>query len=72
MQEKDSLREQLNAIENGTNVHLSEAKIEFVIERAYCSRDDAIKALKEISGSYGHLNDAVTLLILKPKSNDKL
>lgn len=72
MQEKDSLCEQLVAIENGTNVHLSEANIEFVMERAFCTKDDAIKALKEISGSYGHLNDAVALLILKPKSNDKL
>ena len=72
MQEKESLREQLVAIENGTTVHLSEENVEFVMEQAYCSRDDAIKAIKEISSSYRHLDDAVRLLIVKPKSNDKL
>jgi NACalpha-BTF3-like transcription factor len=71
MQEKDSLREQLDAIRNGTSIHLPEANIEFVMERAHCSRDDAIMALKEVAGSYAHLDDAVALLTLKPKSNDK-
>ena len=76
MQEKDSLREQLDAIKNGTSIHLPEANIEFVMERAQCSRKDAIKALKEAAGSYTHvrthLDDAVALLTLKPKSNDTL
>ena len=76
MQEKDSLREQLDAIKNGTSIHIPETKIEFVMERAHCSRDDAIKALKEAAGSYTHvhthLDDAVALLTLKPKSNDSI
>lgn len=72
MQENDSLREQLDAIKNGTSIHLPEANIEFVMERAHCSREDAVKALKEVTGSYANLDDAVALLTLKPKSDGYL
>ena len=72
LQENDSLREQLDAIKNGTSISLPEANIEFVMERAHCSREDATKALKEVTGSYAHLDDAVALLTLKPKSDGYL
>ena len=67
LREKESLREKLDAIESGTMMRFSEADIEFVMNRADCSREDAIKAIKKFSCSYPHLSIAIRWLNLPNK-----
>ena len=64
LREKESLREKLDTIENGKIMHLSEADIEFVMDRADCSRNDAIKTIKKFSCSYPQLKHAIRWLTL--------
>mmetsp|Transcript_29525 Transcript_29525/g.44648 ORF Transcript_29525/g.44648 Transcript_29525/m.44648 type:complete len:467 (-) Transcript_29525:83-1483(-) len=62
---KQSLRERLDEIESGLTVNLSEADIEFVMNRADCSRKDAIWAVKNFYCPYRHLSNAINLLNLQ-------